>query len=207
VAVAQALAGALEVIKVNGRRRISIASASGFRDHASMTYEIRRIRPGEGGRLREIRLRALADAPTAFSSLLADESNRPQAVWDDAAATRSAGDGAATFVAEVNGNWVGLAGGYRPGDGPDVELVSMWVAPEARRLGVGRMLVGEVVAWARTIGAPSVGLWVTRGNDAAATLYGGAGFSLTHEHQPVPSGPCREEERMVLVLDQAVDAR
>ncbi len=77
------------------------------------------------------RLRALADAPTAFSSRLADESSRPQAVWDEAAATRSEGDSAATFVAEVDGSWVGLAGGYRAGAGPDVELVSMWVAPGA----------------------------------------------------------------------------
>jgi hypothetical protein len=44
-------------------------------------------------------------------------------------------------------------------------------------------------------------------DDAAAALYESAGFSPTHEHQSVPSGPCRDEERMVLVLDQAVGAQ
>jgi ribosomal protein S18 acetylase RimI-like enzyme len=47
----------------------------------------------------------------------------------------------------------------------------------------------------------TVELWVTRGNDAAVHLYEAAGFSLTGDHQPLSSDPCKDELRMRLPLD------
>jgi len=65
----------------------------------------------------------------------------------------------------------------------------MWVAPELRRRGVGRLLVEQAVAWAGDTGADAVELWVTRGNYAAIAMYRNSGFTLKNEHQPLPSGP------------------
>jgi GNAT superfamily N-acetyltransferase len=167
-----------------------------------MDYSIRRIKPGEGPRYRDIRLRALADTPSAFGSTVASESELTDADWT-ARATRSAtGTDSAFFVAETaGGEWVGMAGGFREEDPPDtVHLVSMWVAPDYRRAGLGVRLVDAVSGWARGGGARAVELWVTRGNEPAASLYRRVGFVPTAEYQPLPSDPCKEEERMRLVL-------
>jgi ribosomal protein S18 acetylase RimI-like enzyme len=163
---------------------------------------VRRIRPGEGDRLRDIRLRALRDAPAAFASTFEAESARPPAAWTEAATAWSAGDDTATFVAEADQHWVGLIGARRARERPGlVELVSMWVAPESRRLGIAQRLIGQVVAWARSIGVGAVELWVARDNAGAIDAYRRAGFELTAEHQPLPSDPCIDELRMVLKLE------
>lgn len=170
-----------------------------------MDFSVRRIQPDEGRRYRDIRLRALADAPSAFGSTVATESALTDTDWT-ARATRSArGPDSAFFVAETaGGEWVGMAGGFRQDDPPDtVHLVSMWVAPDCRRTGLGGRLIDEVLGWARAGGARAVELWVTRGNDSAASLYRRIGFIPTADYQPLPSDPCREEERMRLVLPDA----
>ena len=167
-----------------------------------MGLRVRRIRPSEGDRLRDIRLRALGDAPAAFASTFEAEATRPPAAWAEAATAWSAGDGAATFVAEVDQHWVGLIGAFRAPERPGVvELVSMWVAPESRRLGIAQRLIGEVVAWARSTGAGAVALWVASGNAGAVITYQRAGFELTGDHQPLPSDQCTDELRMVLTLE------
>jgi GNAT superfamily N-acetyltransferase len=167
-----------------------------------MDWRVRRILPSEGDRLREIRLRALRDAPDAFASTFEAESTRRPGAWVEAATAWSAGDGAATFVAEADEHWIGLIGALRTSERPAlVELVSMWVAPESRRLGVAESLIGEVVAWARSTGADAVELWVASGNAGAIATYRRAGFVLTADRQPLPSDPCTDELRMVRTLE------
>ena len=159
---------------------------------------VQRIQPDEGDVLRALRLAALTDAPTAFASTLASETDRPPEAWAARARSTSAGDDAATFLARLDGRVVGLAGGVRePLRAPTAELVSMWTAPDARGAGVARALVDAVLRWAEEAGIATVGLWVTRGNDAALALYRAAGFVTTGDHQPSPTDPCRDEVRMV----------
>jgi hypothetical protein len=62
--------------------------------------DIRRIRADEGLRLRDIRLRSLADSPMAYGSTLTREEAYPEAVWHERAANGAAGDKSVTFVAE-----------------------------------------------------------------------------------------------------------
>ena len=164
---------------------------------------VRRLRADEWRELRTIRLAALAEAPSAFGSTLATEETYPEERWREVAAHRSEGDREATFVAaSPDGTLVGLAGCFRETDDPGcAHLVSMWVAPEARRHGVARGLVDHAVEWARAAGAERVELWVTRGNDPALWLYEAAGFRPTGDHQPLPSDPCKDELRMRLTLD------
>ncbi|HWC37939.1 MAG TPA: GNAT family N-acetyltransferase [Acidimicrobiales bacterium] len=167
-----------------------------------MEWLVRRIRPDEGDRLRDIRLRALRDAPSAFASTFEAESTRPPAAWAERATAWSTGDSTATFIAEADRRWVGLIGALRVPDEPGlVGLVSMWVAPESRRLGIAQRLIGEVVTWAGSIGACAVELWVARDNTGAIATYQRAGFVPTADHQPLPSNPCVDELRMVLRLE------
>ncbi len=153
---------------------------------------IRPIDPGEASELRSIRLAALAADPAAFGRTLAEE----QRFDDDHWHARAAGSATSqTFVA-VDGEFIGLVGAYEREAGGTVELVSMWTAPAARRRGVGRQLVEAVLSWADDRHAPSIELWVTRGNDAAVELYRSCGFEVTGDVEPSPSDPCREEIRM-----------
>jgi GNAT superfamily N-acetyltransferase len=167
-----------------------------------VSVEISRITPDDGPELRAVRLAALADAPFAFGATLAEEAARTAAEWSDRARWSSAGVERITLLAREEDRVVGIAGGYREEiESTEVHLVSVWTAPEARRSGLGRRLVGAVIDWAADTGASAVGLWVIRGNAPAQRLYGSMGFVETGEYQPLPSDPCADEIRMTLQLD------
>jgi GNAT superfamily N-acetyltransferase len=159
--------------------------------------EIRRVAADEWERFRDIRLRALGDAPFAFGSTLAREQERPAAEWRERLGRR---DGA--MFACVDGDaWLGIAGAYADPDVPAlVWVVSMWVAPEGRRRGAGRRLLDTCVAWARRHGATEVRLWVTTTNEPARALYEAAGFEPTGATQPLPSDPSLDELELSLRL-------
>jgi GNAT superfamily N-acetyltransferase len=168
-----------------------------------MAVTMRRIRVGEGGILRDVRLRALEDAPAAFASTHDGEALRPVELWEADAASRAAGPTATTFFAELDGGVVGVVGAFRaPEDPGTVELVSMWVAPASRGRHVGACLVDAVVDWATVTGAHRVALWVTRGNEAATSLYRARGFTASEEVLTLPSDPCHAELRMLRHLDR-----
>jgi len=158
---------------------------------------IRRIRANEGALLREIRLRALADAPDAFGSTFADTAARPPRTWAERAAANSEGKDSVMCVADTGQRWVGLAGGVREPDRPRIpEVVSMWVEPGWRRCGVAGRLLETVIEWASFGGATDIRLWVTEGNAPAIRLYERQGFLFTGEEAPLPSNPGLRELAM-----------
>lgn len=57
-----------------------------------------------------------------------------------------------------------------------VTLTRLAVAPEARRRGVGRTLIGECAQWAARSGAHTVSLCTQVANDASRGLYAASGF-------------------------------
>ena len=140
--------------------------------------------------LREIRLQALRDAPYAFASTHAREA----AFADDEWQGRATRDGSfLAFLPEVSP--AGLGSGYLAV--PDtVELIGMFVRPQARGRGVGEAIIDAVVGWAIQKGAATVHLWVTETNKAARLLYERCGFTVTAERQPLPSNPALGEVGM-----------
>jgi GNAT superfamily N-acetyltransferase len=152
---------------------------------------------GDWQALRDIRLEALRTAPDAFGSTYEGEASRGEEHWHN----RIARGG--TFLAYLPGDGrtdpAGLVGGY-PEDPQTVELVSMYVRPDARGRGVGEALVATVIDWARTRNATTVRLWVTETNTHARALYQRCGFALTGERQPVPSTPSLDEVAMSRTL-------
>jgi ribosomal protein S18 acetylase RimI-like enzyme len=141
--------------------------------------DLRVLTPDDWPVWRGLRLAALADAPDAFGARLADwqgHNDRPER-WR----ARLELSGSHNLVAMRFGVPVGMVTG-RPTDDPAVvELMSTWVAPDARGCGVGDRLVAAVVGWARARGAGRVDLAVVEGNDAAARLYRRHGFVATGE--------------------------
>jgi GNAT superfamily N-acetyltransferase len=165
---------------------------------------VRRVTAADGVVLRDLRLRALQDAPDAFASTYAAEADRPQAEWDGRAQAGASGPDRFTGLALDGETAVGLVGGFRneeDGHHADIDLVSMWVAPSHRGTGVAALLVDAVLEWAcDEAQAQVVGLWVTRGNGAAQRFYERLGFVETGDVQPLPSDPCKDEVRMVFGL-------
>jgi RimJ/RimL family protein N-acetyltransferase len=152
---------------------------------------------------RDIRLAALKDAPSAFASTWREEASLTAPQWMERAQRSEDGDTLTIVIAADDaGRWVGLAGGYRPADrGADVELISMWVAPDCRGRNIGAELVRAVLAWAESHQAGRVGLWVNQANQPAISLYEKAGFRRTGEVDKLPSDPAQQEIRMLRRAD------
>ncbi|MFP4072806.1 MAG: N-acetyltransferase family protein [Actinomycetota bacterium] len=162
---------------------------------------IRRIHPGEGPLLKDIRLRALLTDPDAFGASYGRDATHDDDHWENRARGAASGNEQFIALAEDDGRVVGMIGAYTPEDASHVRhLVSTWVAPEARGNGLGIGLVGAVVEWTRRVGASEVTLWVVDENRPAIALYEGAGFVPTGDKQPLPSNPSLIESLMTLSL-------
>jgi GNAT superfamily N-acetyltransferase len=147
--------------------------------------EIREAGADDWQAMRDVRLAALRDAPQAFASTYEREVAFTEADWQ----RRIAGGGSfLAYAPELGTAPAGIAGGFEIAPGT-IELVSMWVSPQARGHGIGQALVQAVVGWARARGATRVHLWVTEKNDHARLLYERCGFQATAERQPLPSDP------------------
>lgn len=168
---------------------------------------IRQIRAEEGQALRDIRLRAIADTPTAFGISLAHTLAQTAEGWTAWATAAAEGTERVLYVAIDDERWVGIAGGvFDAADQDTVHLISMWVDPQMRGQGIGRRLIEQVASWAQLQGAAQLALWVTEGNAAAKALYSRSGFAATAERQTHPSFPLLQEEFMLRTL-QAPEAR
>ena len=134
--------------------------------------------------LRDIRLDALRDAPTAFGSTYAKQTASKRRTGD--AGSPAEPRSSPLRPTTTRPPQTGWSAGSRRSQST-VELVSLWVRPHARGLGVGDALVAAVIDWAGTVNATSVHLWLTEANQHARKLYERCGFRSTDERQPMPA--------------------
>jgi ribosomal protein S18 acetylase RimI-like enzyme len=139
-------------------------------------------------------LKALADAPYAFGSTWERERINTEQQWRHAIESR------ARFVADLDGEVVGMAAAGESGDARAASLTSLWVDHRARGTGLGDSLVLAAVAWAVKAGYEQVILWVTDGNTHAQRLYERHGFVRTGSVQQVRPGEARLEFEMARTL-------
>ena len=149
-----------------------------------MEYRIFRAQPTNWQQVRSVRLRALADSPDAFGSTLTEE----QQLTDDKWLIRSKNINVAQFLAIApRGHELGMAVGALYNDQAQTAgLFSMWVAPEARKCGVGLALVQAVIEWAQTEGYCRILLEVGDTNTPAIRLYQACGFTPTGRTGTLP---------------------
>ncbi|GAA1484136.1 GNAT family N-acetyltransferase [Brachybacterium fresconis] len=125
---------------------------------------------------RELRLRALEDAPEAFASTLAEVLERDTEKHWRAAVTAPM----VPFVAESDGAPAAMGRlMWREDHDAPVELISVWVAPEHRGRGVGGTLVTTAVEHL-AIHHPRTRLLlaVVETNAPARALYSRCGFAV-----------------------------
>jgi ribosomal protein S18 acetylase RimI-like enzyme len=148
--------------------------------HHGAALELRALTPDDWPVWRTLRLRALAEAPYAFGSKLADwqgDGDRERR-WRE----RLELPGSHNVVALEDGVPAGMASGI-PHDRAAVQLISMWVAPEARGRGVAEALVRDVERWACAAGAHRFVLDVVASNARAIAFYRRLGFA---DRGPLP---------------------
>jgi ribosomal protein S18 acetylase RimI-like enzyme len=122
---------------------------------------------------RAVRLSALAEAPYAFCSTLADwrGEHDVEERW-----RRRVADVPFNAIAYLDGSACGMVSATEPSDAGVSELISMWVSPAARGRAVASALVDAVVAWARERGVREVSLDVREANGRARAFYRRCGF-------------------------------
>lgn len=169
---------------------------------------IRRIRKTDAEAWRDVRLRALLDAPEAFGSTHADAVAQPPEYWPERALQSASGQEQAIFLADAGDELVGLVGGFRRADerGKN-DLISMWVAPSHRGTRLARRLIQQVLDWSASGEAKRVNLWFTETNQPARRSYERAGFTVTGTQQPHPSSPPLNELEMTYPLSGYVVIR
>lgn len=150
-----------------------------------MEPTIRRIQPDDWHVLRELRLASLLDAPQAFGQTHANALTIPDEEWQQIARASAGGDARIWLISSLDGNDAGLVQARRRPPA-DCLVFSMWVAPSARRSGVGRLLIDGVASWASAWGARRLVLWVFGANEGAHRFYERIGFKI------VPDGPDAE---------------
>jgi GNAT superfamily N-acetyltransferase len=148
---------------------------------------IRRIAPGDGPVLRDLRLRSISDAPDAFGQPLEEAGRRPAVEWHRSARRSAYGDYHTWLIAQDGSETVGLVQGRRRRPAT-LLLFSMWVDPAVRRAGIGRRLIDELERWGRRWDASETILWVMGANQTAIDFYRGLGFRPVHGGQDAEAG-------------------
>lgn len=150
---------------------------------------IRRLQPGEVDLFKQLRLKALQDAPYAFPSTYETAIQRSAESWREQAESTTQGPDRATFIAFSDDLPIGMAALYREEDKVDVgELLQVWVSPEYRGTKVIRDLMDEIFKWGSENKFHRITAGVTKGNDRAVNFYTNYGFSIIDELSTNDSG-------------------
>jgi ribosomal protein S18 acetylase RimI-like enzyme len=166
--------------------------------------DVRDVTVDDAEEFRALRLRALREEPEAFGSSWEEESQR---ALEQTIARLQASDTTAFGGFDDAGKLVGMVRLWRE-DGIKTQhkanIISMYVAPEARGRGLGRMLLDAAIARARaTPGIEQLVLAVVTINTPARNLYRAAGFEVYGvEPRALKLGErYLDEEYMVLMLN------
>jgi GNAT superfamily N-acetyltransferase len=166
----------------------------------SMNVTIRAITAEDWPLSRDLRLRALADHPDAFRSTLEQENEQPDEWWAEGVEATVGNPRSELWVARLEGAPVGVVFGRVDEEYATLDIRAMWVAPEARRQGVGSDLIQTCVEWGRARGALAASLWATEENTGAVAFYERHGFRPTDETEALRPGSHLTVRRFETVL-------
>jgi RimJ/RimL family protein N-acetyltransferase len=147
-----------------------------------MGRQVRRILTGEADLFRQIRLKALQEAPYAFSSTYESAARRSTESWREQADGSAQGSDRATFIVFSEDVPVGITALYRlEGQADAGEVLQVWVAPEFRGKRVAWDLMDVVFRWAGENNFRRIIARVTKENPRALRFYSKYGFSVMDE--------------------------
>lgn len=165
--------------------------------------EVRRIRADEVSAYREMRMRALALAPEAYGTTLAEASARTDDEWRTLVHRSATSDDFALFVLDRGaGRLAGSAGLMIEAGRADPEIVQMWLDEDLRGDGWGEALVAAAEARALARGWSACTLWVEDDNPRARRFYTRSGYRPTGLDEPNRRGGKTLCLRRVLAGDE-----
>jgi ribosomal protein S18 acetylase RimI-like enzyme len=142
---------------------------------------IRRIKIGESNLYKEIRLRALLDAPYAFSTTYESALKRSTESWEKQANDAAQGSDRALFFV-INEKPVGLSALYRSSNNQQLgEIKQVWISPEYRGKGIADNLLLELINWGKANDYKLIEANVIKGNERAIRFYEKNGFMKIRE--------------------------
>lgn len=162
---------------------------------------IRRLRPEDAESLMSLRREALETEPLAFGSSPADDRFRSREFVEN---TLADSHDQAVFGCIEAGDLVGIFGvmrGSKVKERHKAHAWGMYVAPAARRKGVGRALLNVAIEQARGwAGVEQLQLSVTESAIAARALYESAGFTCWGREPRALANDGRVVDEFYLVL-------
>ena len=163
----------------------------------SEAVTVRRLVADDWQAYRAIRLAMLQESPSAFGSTHAEAAGLDEQLWRQRLADN------AVILARVGTSPAGsvMYSEFGMTDPGDCALYGMWVDPGFRGAGVGRALVGAVIAQALSAGKRRLVLHIVAGNDPAGRLYERAGFVPTGHTVPFPIDDAVEVEQELVPGD------
>jgi ribosomal protein S18 acetylase RimI-like enzyme len=167
------------------------------------TPNIYTMSPSDWIKYKSIRLDSLKESPNAFGSTLKREASFSDDIWakrlikiDDDAKNLP-------LIVEINAQPVGLASGrIAPLKSNIVHVYQMWVNPKYRGLGIGKLLLDQIVLWTKSININHIALSVTNRNSPAKILYLSYGFRATGEFEPLREGSNIVVRKLVLNINE-----
>jgi ribosomal protein S18 acetylase RimI-like enzyme len=168
---------------------------------AAEVNRIRRLQSADWPLLREVRLEMLSDTPMAYVESLAAARRQTDTQWQERAATMS-GDSSITLVADDGTDGSRISGLMRvvikqpqdPAQARQAMLISVYVAPEHRGLGLADQLLDEACAVAcAELGTGVIELGVHEDNARAKAFYARHGFEVTGDTRPYPKDKAKRE--------------
>ncbi|WP_370012678.1 GNAT family N-acetyltransferase [Nocardia cyriacigeorgica] len=181
-----------------------------------MTWEIRRVRAGDGEQLRAVRLAALRECPRFFGEDADQAAALHRADWE-ARIARSCAPGRQVLAVATDrdrGEFVGMLGGFIDAERDRPELLvpvpegarwamvwGAYVRPRARGSGLADQLLATVHRWAADEARVEwIGLDVVETNTRAVAFYRRSGYASTALRRPYALDPALTEVVMVRPL-------
>ena len=169
--------------------------------------QIRELTKSDAAQFRELRLRALREYPTIFSSSFEVEREWSVERFADRLPEKPESSDAFMLGCFVGGDLVGSLGFFRF-EGPKLEhigrIVAVHVAAEHQGKGYGPAMVAATLDRARQMpGVSIIQLTATTTNDRAISMYESFGFEIcgTTPRAMLVEGEYVDEHLMVLKLD------
>jgi ribosomal protein S18 acetylase RimI-like enzyme len=167
-----------------------------------MKYRAGKVEIADWQKYKKIRLEALKNDPQAFSSFFGAECKLGDEEWQERLASGLCKKNKKIFIGvfDETNNFVAIGGAFTREDAREWCVVAVYVAPECRRRGIGKVLLSAIIAELKKIGGvEKLVLRVNRKQRPAVKLYKSFGFAIeeTIKDQIMGDGEFHDEYEMI----------
>jgi ribosomal protein S18 acetylase RimI-like enzyme len=167
------------------------------------SLSVNKIESFQSALLRELRLSALSNAPYAFGAKYDEEIQKPISAYEADANRHAQSENSTTFILFAGSEPAGLIGAFTSKEPEQRSFIcSLWVRPENRQLGGGRLLVRTTCTWFLERNVHTVYAWVADSNTKANSFYKSLGFDSAQKRQQLPSNPAEWETLLFLSTEK-----